>query len=413
MVVRTNGLVLVSGASVAGPVLAYWLRHHGFTPVVVERTPAHRHGIGGHAVDLFGPAVHVMARMGLASSVRDARTRNDVVVLERPGRPSLEIDVSTLTAGISDDGHVEIMRGELARILHDVTREDVEYVFGDSIAALEEADDGVLVTFGHGAARRFDLVVGADGMHSGVRALAFGPEERFRHFLGGYLATFSVPDHRRLDGRVVTFSVPNRLVALYPIRQTGRARVVMLFRQPEELQHDHRDVGRQQELVRAAFRDVDWEVPRLLAELGGADDFYFDSISQIRMDSWTMGRAALVGDAGYAPGPAVGGGTTVAAVGAYILAEELARAGGEHRAAFAAYEDRIRTYVLGSRRVGPTVMRSIIPRSRFEVTRNAWATRLLPRLPVPVRRRLLAFDARLREGLTAIDLDRPDATPRS
>jgi 2-polyprenyl-6-methoxyphenol hydroxylase-like FAD-dependent oxidoreductase len=159
--------------------------------------------------------------------------------------------------------------------------------------------------------------------------------------------------------------------------------------------------------VRAAFRDVGWEVPRLLAELGGSDDFYFDSISQVRMDGWTRGRTTLVGDAGYAPGPAVGGGTTIAAVGAYILADELARAGGEHRAAFSAYEDRIRAYVLGSRRVAPTVMRSIIPRSRFEVTRNAWATRLLPRLPVPVRRLLLAFDARLREGLTAIDLDRP------
>jgi 2-polyprenyl-6-methoxyphenol hydroxylase-like FAD-dependent oxidoreductase len=171
---RTNGVVLISGASVAGPVIAYWLHHHGFTPVVVERTPQHRHGSGGHAVDLFGPAVQVVERMGLAPPSATRGHATTWASSSEPGAPPLQIDVGTLAAGISDDGHVEIMRGDLARILHETTSDDVEYLFGDSVVALDEADDGVQVTFEHGAPPRVDLVVGADGLHSGVHTLVFG-----------------------------------------------------------------------------------------------------------------------------------------------------------------------------------------------------------------------------------------------
>jgi 2-polyprenyl-6-methoxyphenol hydroxylase-like FAD-dependent oxidoreductase len=396
-------LILVSGGGIAGTVLAFWLQRHGFTPTIVERAPAARHARGGHAVDLFGPAVEVVDRMGLRQMVEGARTGNDRIVLERPGHRPVEIDTAVLAAG------VEIVRGDLARILYDATKDSIEYLFGQQATAIDDDGDGVDVTFSSGLRRRFDLVIGADGLHSGVRRLVFGPEERYRHDLGGYLAVFSAPDHRRLEGRTLVFNAPDRLVAMYPVGDGGLARAVMLFRHPD-LHVDPHDIAAQKRLVREVFDGVAWEVPHLLGQLEAADDFYFDAISQIRMDRWTRGRVALVGDAGYAPGPAVGGGTTIAAVGAYVLAAELAAAAGDHEAAFDAYEDRLRAYVRRSRDIGPTVMRSIVPRSEFEIVRNAWATRLLPKLPVWLRRRALALDRTLRDGLTAVELDRPSTT---
>ena len=174
--------VLVSGASVAGPTLAYWLRRYGFRPTVVERTPELRAGWGGHAVDLFGPAVDVTERMGLLPQVLEARTRTDVISFERPGREPVEVDMSRLVAGISRR-HVEVMRGELAALLYEATRHDVEYVFRDSIRTLHQDGDGVEVTFERAPPRRFDLVVGADGLHSLVRRLCFGDETRYRNYI--------------------------------------------------------------------------------------------------------------------------------------------------------------------------------------------------------------------------------------
>ena len=284
----TDTDVLISGASVAGPTLAYWLCRSGFTPTVVEQTPALRAGLGGHAVDLLGRSVDVAEWMGILPKVLAARTQTELISLERPGKSSVEVDVSRLVAGISQR-HVEIMRGELTSILHEATRDDVEYRFGDSIRTLQQDGDGVEITFQHGPRRRFGLVVGADGLHSGVRRLTFGEEARFRHWLGGYLGVFTVPNYLGLEGRMVAYPAPGRTAAIYPVRQTGEARAVFLFRATEELHYDHQDLEQQRRLLREAFAERAWELPRLLAELEHASDFYFDSISQIVMDTWSNG----------------------------------------------------------------------------------------------------------------------------
>ena len=188
----TNSDVLISGAGVAGPALAYWLARYGFTPTVVERTPALRAGLGGHAVDLFGPAVDVAEWMGILPQVEAARTRTDLLVFERPGKAPVAVEFSRLVAGVATR-HVEIMRGEFVSILHEATHNDVEYRFGDAIRTLHQGGDGVEATFEHSAPRRFGLVVGADGLHSAVRRLAFGDDARFRHWLGGYLGVCTLP----------------------------------------------------------------------------------------------------------------------------------------------------------------------------------------------------------------------------
>jgi 2-polyprenyl-6-methoxyphenol hydroxylase-like FAD-dependent oxidoreductase len=332
-----------------------------------------------------------------------ARTRTERVTLERPGRSPVEVDLGQLTAGISER-HVEIMRGELTSILHQASRDDLEYRFGDSIRTLDQDGDGVEVSFEHGPPCRFDLVVGADGLHSGVRRLVFGEEARFRHYLGGYLGVFSLPNYRGLDGRMVAYSAPGKTAAMYPVRQTGQARALFLFRRAEELHYDHRDLDQQRRLLAEAFPERVWELPRLFAELERAGDFYFDSISQIRMASWSAGRMTLVGDAGYSPGPAVGGGTALAVVGAYVLAGELRAAGGDPATAFRRYETELGEVVRRFRTIGPTVMKTLIPRTPLQVRLTTQVLRLVPRLPATLQQRLSSFQGRPARALQAITL---------
>ncbi|MET8796588.1 FAD-dependent monooxygenase [Nocardia sp. NPDC004568] len=385
--------VLISGASVAGPVLAYWLDRFGFTPVVVERAAFPRLGLGGHAVDLFAPATAVMGHMGLLETLREASTESTALRLERPGKRSITVDLRDISDAFADGRHLEIMRGELAAILHAATAGRVDYRFGDSIAELGDHGDGVAVRFDSGDRARFDLVIGADGMHSRVRELVFGPERHWRQHLGGYFAVGTLPNHRELTGLTLLYNAVDRIAAMYPVRQTGLARAVFLFRRGEEPEFDPRDIDAQRRLLRAEYRDEGWDIPLLLDEMDRAEDFYLDSIARIRLDSWSRGRVALVGDAGYAPGPAVGGGTSLAVVGAYLLARALAEADGDHSVAFPAYRAPVEAYARRCREVAPAVLRRGIPRSRAQLRFSETAMRLLPHIPHSIRTRLMAGSA--------------------
>ncbi len=396
--------VLISGASVAGPTLAYWLSRYGFQPTVLERTPELRAGYGGHAVDLFGPAVDIARKMGVLPQITAARTMTERLSFDRPGKRPLEVDLQRLVQGISDQ-HVEIMRGELATILHDATKNDVEYVFGDSIASLDDTRDGVRVTFENDTPpRTFDLVVGADGLHSNVRRLTFGPESDYRTYLGGYLAAFTVPNYLGLEGEMRAYNTPGRLAGIYGVRQTGGARAAFIFRREQELDYDCRDVEQQKRLVRAEYANVGWEVPRLLEEIDHSRDFYLDSISQIVMDTWSRGRVTLVGDAGYSPAPAVGGGTSIAMVGAYVLAGELHQAPGDHTIAYNAYEQAIGEIVKRFRTVGPTTMKTIVPRTQAQITLTAAMLRTIPKLPVSIQRTLSNFQGGVAKAIESVTL---------
>ncbi|MDX8055348.1 FAD-dependent monooxygenase [Lentzea sp. BCCO 10_0798] len=363
--------ILVSGASIAGPVLAYWLTRHGHEVTVVERSPVLRK-TGGHAVDLFKPAMDISERMGVLPRIEALATGTTRLTYLREGtRKPISADVTKLFAAASDR-HVEVMRDDLSEIYYDATRADVEYVFGDSIASI-----GDEVGFEVGAPRRFDLVIGADGLHSNVRRLVFG--EVGKTFVGAYLAVLSVPRDLGVPGEMTGHIGPGRTAAVYGARHLDDARAVFLFRSPE-LSYHHRDTARQKELLREAFAAMHGEVDSWLEHLDGDGAFYFDSITQLREDTWSRGRVALVGDAAYCPGPAIGGSTSLAVLGAYVLAGELST-GADHQAAFARYEDEMRDIVHMSRAFALGTAKTLIPSTRLGVSGLVRGAQLLTSLP--------------------------------
>jgi 2-polyprenyl-6-methoxyphenol hydroxylase-like FAD-dependent oxidoreductase len=371
--------VLISGASIAGPALAFWLRRAGVDVTVVEKADIVRGG--GYPIDLRGVAVDVVERMGLLDRVEAARTgtRQLTFVSER-GRTIAAFDPATLL-GEETIRAVELPRGDLTEVLWEATRDDVEYVFDDQITALDDRPDGVHVSFRHGGPRVFDLVIGADGLHSGVRALTFGPEAPFRRDLDACYAAFSVPNVFGLDREAVMMNVPGRAATLYAVRNQP-VTALFSFSGPTPTL-DHRDTEGQRRLVEHVFGGVGWRVPDLLARMHTAEDFYFDTVSQIRMPSWTRGRVGLVGDAAYAPSFRSGQGTSIATVGAYVLAAEIAARPEDPAAALPAYEARMRAFATQNQDLATSGARIVSPATPLQLhTRNALfrAAPLLSRL---------------------------------
>ena len=388
--------VLISGASVAGPVLAFWLRRAGVEVTVVEKAADIRGG--GYPIDLRGAAVDVVERMGLLDRIEAARTgtRRLTFVSER-GRTVASFDPTTLL-GEQTIRAVELPRGDLTEVLWEATRDDVEYVFDDRIRALDDRTDGVHVTFRRGGPRAFDLVVGADGLHSGVRALTFGPEAPLRRDLDACYAAFSVPNVFGLDREAVMMNLPGRSATLYAVRNQP-VTALLSFSGPTPTL-DHRDVEGHRRLVEHVFGGVGWRVPELLARMRTAEDFYFDTVSQIRMPSWTRGRVGLVGDAGHAPSFRSGQGTSLATVGAYVLAAEIAAHPDEPAAALPAYEARMRGFATQNQDLATSGARIVSPATPLQLhTRNALfrAAPLLSRLG-------LFGDGGIARAATAIDL---------
>lgn len=388
--------VLISGAGVAGPVLGWWLAHYGFRPTIVERADTLR--TGGQPVDLWGSAVEVAERMGVLPALKSARTRNDKGLMIAPKRKPFEMDLGALLVELGGH-HVEILRGELVSILYEAGKADIEYIFGDTIIGLEEHSDRVGVTFATHAPRDFALVVGADGQHSNVRRISFG--EGFSRYIGGYICGYTIPNFLGVEGTVLRYVAPGKTVAVLPIRQGDQLTVFFAFRRPEPLDLDLDDVEEQKRLLRSLFGEDGWEVPRLLGFLDDAREFYFDALSQICMDSWVKARIALVGDAGYGPGPAVGGGTSLAVVGAYILAGELAEAQNDPARGLRNYEASLHETVVASRQIGPANMKTLMPSTEFEITLSFILGPLLVALP-SLRRLIPVLPRKADKGLRAI-----------
>ncbi|SNT44279.1 2-polyprenyl-6-methoxyphenol hydroxylase [Asanoa hainanensis] len=341
--------VLISGAGVAGPTLAYWLARHGFTVTVVERGAGPRSS--GNPVDVRGPGWAVANRMGVVPQLRAAATQATAMrLVDGTGR-----SLARMPMPASRGDEVELPRGDLASVLLDAVRDDAEFVWDDTITRLDQDSGGVDVTFERTAARRFDFVVGADGLHSTVRRLAFGPEQAFVRHLGLHVATLPLGTDEGTD--VLLHNTPGRLVSIHPAR--GAALAAFIFRSAPVPGFDHRDQSQHKKIVTMAYADAGWRVPELLDRVVAADDLYFDAVSEVRLDSWSRGRVALLGDAASCVS-LFGDGSSLAMAGAATLASALAASGG-----FAAYESAHRTLVAPKQRRVGRAAGMLVPKTRL------------------------------------------------
>ncbi|HKI43154.1 MAG TPA: FAD-binding protein [Mycobacterium sp.] len=339
--------VLVSGASVAGITAAYWLGQHGYSVTVVERHPGPRPG--GQAIDVRGPALTVLERMWLRAAADHLRTRmRGSSVVDRDGNELSHDTESTPTGGLIASPDIELLRDDLVELLYQTTQLRVEFLFGDSIVSLQDDGSSVRVTFENAAERSFDLVIGADGLHSNVRQLVFGPEEEFIERLGTHAAIFTVPNFLDLDYWQTWHYGDATMAGVYSARNNTEARAMVGFMDPD-LHIDYRDTEAQLAELEKRMADDGWVRPQLVEYMRTAPDFYFDEMSQIKMDRWSNGRVALVGDAAYCCSPLSGQGTSVALLGAYILAGELAAASQDgavdYELGFANYHKEFNDYV--------------------------------------------------------------------
>ncbi|WP_433198465.1 FAD-dependent monooxygenase [Nocardia sp. CA-107356] len=368
-----NETVLISGAGIGGSTLAYWLAHRGFHVTVVERATGQRSS--GNPVDVKGPAIDVVERMGIMGRLRAASSAvSHLSFVNASGRRVARVDLKAFQ-GSAGDREVEVPRADLAAILLDASRDNAEFLWGDTITGLNQHADGVDVTFEHARPRRFDFVIGADGLHSAVRRLSFGDESKFIRHMGIYIATVRVDEPFGSDREVLIYNTPGRALSVHPTN--GQAMAAFIFRHKGVPGFDHRDTELHKRLVIEAFTDQGWRVPELLERVRDTDDLFFDSVSKGELARWSDGRVALLGDAASCVS-LFGDGSTLAIAGAYTVAEELAATPEDHEDAFRRYEIRHRVLVDPRLNGVATAASMLIPATRAGIALRNTATRLLP-----------------------------------
>jgi 2-polyprenyl-6-methoxyphenol hydroxylase-like FAD-dependent oxidoreductase len=354
--------VLISGASVAGPTLAYWLARNGITTTVIERFPELRSG--GQSVDLRGAGRTVAQRMGIEDAVRKAGTgETGLQFVDDHGQVKAQFG-SDAMGGEGPTAELEILRGDLGKILFDRTRERTEYIFGDQITGIDDDGHRVRVSFQHSADRDFDIVVLAEGLRSRTRSMVFGNEVSIRD-LGMYTSYFTIP-RTESDAQWAQWNnAPGSRSVLLRPDNVGTTRATLSFmtdpRGYEDLPADE-----QKDVLRHTFSDAPFAA-RALDGLADSPDFYFESLGQVRMSRWSKGRVVLLGDAGYCASPISGMGTSLAMVGGYVLAGEIA-SHDDHRDAFASYESILRPYVEQAQKLAPGAPRIANPKTKLGVT---------------------------------------------
>jgi 2-polyprenyl-6-methoxyphenol hydroxylase-like FAD-dependent oxidoreductase len=325
--------VLISGAGIAGCTLAYWLTRNGHAATVVERSGALRSS--GSPVDVRGPAVDVVERMNIAARLREASIRlAGMTLLDASGRRVARVDIAALRSSIAPKD-MELARGDLARILHAASADDADYIFDESIKTLAQDDTGVDVTFERSRPRRFDLVIGTDGLHSIVRRLAFGADSEFVRHAGLYAATVSLPGSHDGDGEMVMLNTPGKLAALHPCQ--GVPLAYFVFWHPEIPGFDDTDLDQHKRVLESTFAGIGWRVPEFLDAVRVASDMYFDSVARVDVATWVRGRIALLGDAASCVS-LFGDGSTLAIAGAYELAKALMESPADLQGALRRYQ---------------------------------------------------------------------------
>ncbi|KAI9055738.1 hypothetical protein LZ554_000679 [Drepanopeziza brunnea f. sp. 'monogermtubi'] len=358
--------VLISGAGIAGPACAFFLSKAGIPTTIMERSSSLRKA--GQQIDIRGAALKVVQRMGLEAAIRAKTTREAGLAFVNGAGKRLALFPVDAEGGRSFTSDMEIVRGDLAHILYEKSREGMstEYVFGDHVTGMVQTGEKVAVELARGGRRDFDLVIGADGMGSKIRRLAFPDEDSLRG-LGQYMAFFTVP-YQPSDGAYAQwYNAPGgRCIMLRP-DGVGNTRVYLSVMSSRPAGYFQLGIGEQKRMMHELFSDAGWQAARVLQGMDHADDFYMQEIAQVKMQQWSSGRVALLGDAGYCPSPISGMGTSLALVGAYILAGEVVRCGRDHREAFRCYEEKMKPPVKKAQSLPPGVPALLYPQTAWGI----------------------------------------------
>ena len=360
MNVRT---VLISGAGIGGPTLAFWLKTAGFEPTLIERAPALR--TGGFVIDFWGLGYDLAERMGLANDIeRVGYHMRELRIVDDRGKGVAGFGTKVFRE-LTGGRFVTLRRSALSRLLFERIRGTTEVIFGDEIVGLREDADCVRVQLKHARERLFDLVIGADGLHSSVRKLVFGSQDRFEKQLGYGVAAFEVRGYLPRDEDVyVMYSEPGRMLGRFALHD-DRTLFLFVFATDVDSSPTMLDKPAQKTMLRKRFGDGKWECALILDELDRAEDLYFDRVSQIKMETWSRGRVALVGDAAFCVSLMAGQGSALAMAAAYVLAGELAKAGGRHEEAFGNYEMLLRAYVRSKQKGAERFSTAFAPKTRW------------------------------------------------
>ena len=378
--IMSSTSVLISGAGIAGPTLAFWLTAAGFEATVVEHAPALRGG--GYVIDFWGLGYDIAERMGLASEInRFGYHMSEMKIVNRQGQRITGFGTRVFRE-LTGGRFVTLGRADLSRLLFERIKATAEVILGDEIIELQEEPDGVRIKFKQTDQRKFDLVVGADGLHSRVRGLVFGPHARFEKHLGYLVAGFEVRGYRPRDEEVyVIYSQPGRMVARFALHD-DRTLFLFVFADTTHLSAIN-DPASQRVILRERFNDGTWECSRILRELDHTHELYFDHVSQIKMDHWSRSRVALVGDAAFCVSLMAGQGAALAMTAAYVLAGELAKAKGDHEEAFGNYEEVLRNFIGSKQRGAERFALAFAPKTQWGLFFRNQVIRMLtiPGLP--------------------------------
>ena len=371
--------VVINGAGIAGTALAYWLSKLGHDVLLVERAPELR--TGGFVVNLWGIGYDALERMGLLPRLLELQHHSDELrMVDRSGRTRGGYPSSVLLK-LANGRMATLARSDIAAAIYGSLDGRVETLFGDSVTAIDDDGTRARVGFAHSTPREVDLVIGADGLHSRVRQLVFGPDARFEYPMGCHVASFEVAGYRHRNGNAyVAHTAPGRYVARFPMRDDRTLFFVLMRDEYLKGRFPVSHIERKAALV-DALADIGWESASILSAVEQVEDIYFDSISQIRMDEWSRGKVALIGDAAACPSLIAGEGAGFALAEAYVLAGELQRHGGDTESAIVSYQTRLKAVVARKQKQAESLVASFVPRTAHGVRVRDYAT-LLMRLPV-------------------------------